>query len=42
MKRFALTFVFVVGIAVSAGACTPITGGVGTACQGNAHAIVCR
>ncbi len=42
MKRFASTLAVLVGLAVSVGACTPVAGGVGTACQGDAHGIVCK
>jgi predicted small secreted protein len=42
MKRLALSLAIVAGLAVSAAACTPTAGGVGTACQGDAHGIVCK
>src|SRR5581483_676803 len=42
MKRLALALAVTAGLALSASACTPVTGGVGTACQGDAHRIVCR
>jgi hypothetical protein len=31
-----------VALTVGAAACTPLPSGVGTACQGDRHGIVCR